>query len=91
MRNFPDCIDWFHPIAERQENEYAWKVNVEDVLKYDEEGKIASADLDIKNPNRIETLVHLPPTEIANSIIHKEQRILELIREIQAESLGDDY
>ena len=90
LEEFSYCIDWFHPIAERQENEHAWKVNVEDVLKYDAEGKVVSADLDIKNPNSAEVLVHLPPTEIANSIIHKEQRILELIKEIQAESLGSE-
>jgi len=88
FEEFSDCIEWFHPIAERQENEYAWKVNVKDVLKPDEEGRIASVDLDIKNPNGAEALVHLPPTEIADSIMRKEQRILELIREIQVESLG---
>lgn len=89
FEEFSDCIDWFHPIAERQENEHAWKVDVKDVLKYDAEDKVVSADLDIKNPNSAETLVHLPPAEIANSIIHKEQRILELIKEIQAESLTE--
>jgi type I restriction enzyme M protein len=89
FEEFSDCISWFHPIAERQENEYAWKVNVKDVLQYDEEGRITSADLDIKNPNSAEALVHLSPTEIVNSIIYKEQRILELIKEIQAESLTE--
>ena len=88
FEEFSDCINWFHPVAKREENEYAWKVSVQDVLKYDEEGKIASVNLDIKNPNSAEALVHLPPTEIADSIIRKEQRILELIREIQVESLG---
>ncbi len=90
FEEFSDCIDWFHPITERQENEYAWKVNVNDVLKYDKEGKVVSANLDIKNPNSVESLVHLPLTEIADSIIRKEQRILELIREIQVESLGGE-
>ncbi len=89
FEEFSDCIDWFHPIAEREENKYAWKVDVEDVLKYNEEGQIASADLDIKNPNSAEAMAHLHPTEIANSIIYKEQRILELVREIQAEALTE--
>ncbi len=89
FEEFSDCINWFHPIAERQENEHAWKVNVKDVLKCNTEGKVVSANLDIKNPNSAEALVHLPPTEIANSIIHKEQRILQLIKEIQAESLTE--
>ena len=58
-------------------------------MRYDEDGKIASVNLDIKNPNSAEALAHLPPTEIANSIIHKEQKMLELIEEIQAESLTE--
>ena len=89
FEEFSDCISWFHPITERQENEQAWKVDIKDVLKYDAEGKVVSADLDIKNPNSAEALVHLSPTEIANSIIHKEQRILELVREIQGEALTE--
>ena len=89
FEEFSDCIKWFHPIAEREENEYAWKVNVKDILKYDEKGKITSVDLDIKNPNSAEALAHLPPIEIANSIIHKEQKMLELMEEIQAESLTE--
>ena len=87
FEEFSDCINWFHPIEERQENEYAWKVNVKDILKYDEEDKIASVDLDIKNPNSAEALAHLSPTEIASSIIHKEQKMLDLIEDIKAESL----
>ncbi len=83
FEGFSDCIEWFHPIAERQENEYAWKVNVKDVLKYDEEGKIASVDLDLKNPNSAETLDLLPPIEIVKSITRKEQSILELMEEIR--------
>ena len=90
FEEFSDCISWFHPIKERKENERAWKVSVNDVLKYDTEGKVVSADLDIKNPNVAEVLAHLPPAEIADSIIRKEQRILELMREIQAESLGSE-
>ena len=88
FEEFSDCISWFYPIAERQENEYAWKVNVEDVLEYNE-GKIISVNLDIKNPNSTEALAHLPPVEIANSIIHKEQKMLELMEKIQAESLTE--
>ena len=90
FEEFSDCINWFHPIEERQENEYAWKVKVEDVLKYDEDekGRIASVNLDIKNPNNEKTLEHLPPMEIADSIIHKEQSILELMEEVRSECLS---
>ena len=88
FEEFLDCISWFQPIAERQENEYAWKVNVQDVLQYDEEDRITSVDLDIKNPNNTETLDFLPPMEIADSIARKEQIILELIEETRSECLS---
>ena len=88
FEDFSDCISWFHPIAERQENEYAWKVNVEDVLKYDEEGKVASVNLDVKNPNNEEVLERLPPIEIADSIIRKKQSILELMEEVRSACLS---
>ena len=88
FERFSDCINWFHPITERQENERAWKVNIKDILEYDEEGKIASVDLDIKNPNSEETLKYLPPTEIADSIIRKEHSILELIEGVGSECLS---
>ena len=89
FEEFSECTSWFHPIAERQENEYAWKVNVEDVLKYDEEGKVASAYLDIKNPNSAEGLVHLSSRKIADGIVHKDQKMLELLEKIKGESLAE--
>lgn len=42
-------------------------------------------NLDIKNPNNAETLEHLPPEQMAEDIIKKERRILELMEEIKAE------
>lgn len=85
---FSDCINWFHPIAERRENKHAWKVNIKEVLKYDEEDKITSVDLDIKNPNTAKVLKHRSPIEIVESIAHKEQNILELIKETRSEYLS---
>ena len=85
---FSDCINWFHPIGERRENKRAWQVNVKDVLKYNEEGKIESVDLDIKNPNTAKVLKHRTPIEIVDGIAHKEQNILELIKEIRSECLS---
>lgn len=88
FEEFSDCIEWFHPIAEREENEYAWKINVNDVLKYDEDNKIASVNLDIKNPNNIESIDRLPPMEITESIIRQEQTILELLEEVKSECVS---
>ncbi len=44
---FGDCLAWWH---DRKETERAWKVLVEEVLKYDGE-TLVSVNLDIKNSN----------------------------------------
>jgi len=64
-------------------NDHAWKVSVKDVLKYDESGKLISANLDIKNPNSKQELEHLPPAQLAEDILKKEQRIAEIMAEVR--------
>jgi len=80
FEEFAECLAWWE---NRQATERAWKVPAAEVLKYDEAGNLVSANLDLKNPNRGEDLEHLPPEEIAASILRKEQRILEIMAEIQ--------
>lgn len=77
---FAPCLAWW---KKRKENERAWKVKVEDVLKYDKSGALLSVNLDIKNPNEEEALEHLPPDKLADDIIAKETRILEIMGEIK--------
>jgi len=84
FEEFAACIAWW-PQETREENERAWKVPAGDVLKYTAEGTLLSVNLDIKNPNSAETLEHLPPEQLAEDIIQKERRILELMEEIKAE------
>lgn len=82
----PMQFDEFAPVIEwwdaREENEHAWKVRVEDVLKYDENKNLLSVNLDVKNPNNIDYLEHLPPHELAESILAKEKQIAELMDEV---------
>lgn len=40
-------------------------------------------NLDIKNPSAKQGLEHLPPEQLADSILRKEQRIAELMAEIK--------
>jgi type I restriction enzyme M protein len=68
---------------DREENEQAWKVPVEEVLEYDEEGNIATANLDRKNPSAADPFEHVPPGTLVAGIIEKERRILELMEEVQ--------
>jgi len=78
---FADCIAWWD---RREENERAWEIAAADVLKYDEAGALVSANLDNKNPNSGEDFEHLPPEQLAEDILKKEQRIAEIMAEIQA-------
>jgi type I restriction enzyme M protein len=88
FEEFSECVKWFHPIGKRRENEHAWKVRAEEVIRYDEAGSLVSGNLDIKNPSGKASLEHLPPELLLGDIIAKEQRILEIMDEIRAELSG---
>jgi type I restriction enzyme M protein len=81
FEEFAHCLTWW---PNREENDRAWRVKVEDVLKYDESGALLSANLDVKNPNAAADLEHLPPEQLVADILAKEQRIIEIMSEIQA-------
>ena len=81
FEEFVPLIEWWDA---REENEHAWKVRVDDVLKYDENKNLLSVNLDVKNPNGKEGLEHLPPHELAESILTKEKQIAELVDEIKS-------
>ena len=81
FEEFAPLIEWWDA---REENEHAWKVRVDDVLKYDENKNLLSVNLDIKNPSRKDDLEHLPPHELAESILAKEKQIAELMDEIKS-------
>jgi type I restriction enzyme M protein len=80
FEEFKPCLEWW---KKRKENGVAWKVKASDVLKYDADGNLLSVNLDIKNPNAKEDLEHLPPEQLVDSILQKEERIAELMREIR--------
>ena len=85
---FAPCLAWWNgstgsPQGKREENDRAWKVRAEDVLKYDEKGNLISVNLDIKNPRSKQDFEHLPPKQLADDILKKEQRIAEIMAEIK--------
>jgi type I restriction enzyme M protein len=80
FEEFSDCLAWWD---EREGNDHAWSVSARDVLKYDQEGNLVSANLDIKNPHAAEAIEHLPPTRLVADIIEKERQILALMDEIE--------
>lgn len=78
---FSTCIKWW---KKREENEQAWKVSADDVLQYNDKNELISANLDIKNPNAGEDFEHMPPEQLVEDILVKEQKITELMKEIRA-------
>jgi type I restriction enzyme M protein len=77
---FQPCLDWW---KNRQQNDRAWKVSVNDVLKHDEQGNLISANLDIKNPIIEHDLEHVSPQQLVDNILATEQRVTELMTEIR--------
>jgi type I restriction enzyme M protein len=67
------CLTWWN---DREENEYAWRVPVERIIEN-------GYNLDIKNPAARQDFEHLPPEQLVEDILAKEQRILEILGEIR--------
>lgn len=61
----------------REEAENAWTVSVEDIVARD-------YDLSAHNPNRKDDYEHRPALELVQSIKAKEERIMDLLGEIEA-------
>jgi type I restriction enzyme M protein len=80
FEEFADCLKWW---GKRKENDRAWKVKAADVLKTDADGSVVSVNLDIKNPRGAPDLEHLPPEQLVEDILPKEQRIIEIVSEVR--------
>lgn len=85
FEEFADCLAW---CKKRTESEHTWKVPTSDVLKYDESGTLLSINLDIKNPNSKQDFEHLPPEQLADDIMKKEERIAMIMTEIKQVLMG---
>jgi type I restriction enzyme M protein len=80
FEEFAPCLAWW---GKKEEGDQAWKVKVDDVLKYDDDGNLISANLDRRNPSAKEDLEHVPPEVLAQAIIEKEEKILGTIKEVR--------
>lgn len=70
---FAPLLAWWNA---REENEKAWSMPAADLLTN-------GCNLDLKNPRAVEDLDHRAPEELVRSILAKEQRISELMGEIE--------
>lgn len=74
FEDFADCLAWWQ---QRETNDHAWRVPASELLAN-------NCNLDLKNPRAKEDITHLPPEQLVESILHKEQRIMQIISEIKA-------
>jgi type I restriction enzyme M protein len=82
FEEFSDCIAWWD---DRSDTEQAWCVSRDDVLLYDSDGSLKSANLDLSNPFQAAPLEHLGPEELLLQIVAKEQQIISLLDDIRHE------
>lgn len=80
FEEFAPLIAWW---PKREENDRAWKVPAKELLEYNDDGSLRAVNLDRKNPRGKEDITHLPPEQLAASILEKERRIAEIIGKIQ--------
>lgn len=71
---FKPCLEWWD---NREESDRAWRVPALELLA-------SGCNLDLTNPRGQAKIEHLPPEQLADSILTKEQRIAELMAEIKA-------
>ena len=68
--------DFLSKQEKRQEGENSWVVSISEIAQRE-------WDLSARNPNREEDLEHRPALEIIQSMRTKEERIIELLRELE--------
>ena len=73
FEEFAPLVAWWN---KRKETDNAWKVPVAELLAN-------GCNLDRKNPCAKEDITHLPPAQLAGDILKKEQRIAEIMGNIQ--------
>ena len=79
FEEFAGVIAWWGRAGQadkREENERAWKVPAAELLAN-------NCNLDRKSPRAKIDITHLPPAELAASILEKEQRIAEIVGNIK--------
>ena len=73
FEEFAACLAWW---GKRRKNDHAWIVSAMELID-------SGCNLDRKNPSAREDITHLPPEQLAASILQKEQRIAEIMGNIQ--------
>ncbi len=85
---FANCLAWWN---KREESPQAWKVNADEILQYDKDGKLIAANLDIKNSHSLEALKHRPPEELIADMLEKERRVIGELTAIERILSGENW
>jgi type I restriction enzyme M protein len=80
FEEFDEIKKWWH---KRKETDNAWKVKIADIIQTDDKGKLVNINLDLKNPNRKGDFEYIEPTVLVSSIMEKEKRVMQLIKEVE--------
>lgn len=85
FEEFAECQKWWggRNRKGRVESDRAWRVDVQNVLKGDKEGR-PLINLDLRNPRQKDDLSTLSPDVLLSQIQEKEKRVLALLGEIHA-------
>lgn len=77
---FEDCAAWWGgPDREgRVETTQAWQVPTKEIID-------SGYNLDLRNPHRPDDLTHRPPTELVAELIQVEEKLLDLLRDLEIE------
>ncbi len=81
IEEFDDITNWW---TNRKETDWAWKVNIKDILKESDKGT-PIVNLDIKNPNKKSEFEYHESKELVKSIVEREKKILSLMEKIKSE------
>ena len=79
IEDFDELSKWCN---NKVENEYAWKVDVKDVIKTNDKGEI-EINLDIHHPSSNDNKPDLSPHELIKQIITDEKKTLELLEDVE--------
>jgi type I restriction enzyme M protein len=80
FEEFAECATWW---SHREENDHAWRLAAKDLLEYAPDGSLRAVNLDRKNPRGKQDITDLSPEHLVDGIRKKEQRIAEIVDNIQ--------
>lgn len=75
FEEFANCQEWW---PKRSENERAWRVLASDIAA-------RGYNLDLRNPNHPDDLIHRPPGELLAELVDTEREILALLEKLEGE------